>query len=263
MKITEYTYPYHHITIDNFLPKELFDEINNSLYDIDCEIPRTDGEYKRFSNMPSCIPLVNDADVVDCNSIHWDSSVNYVNRTVDILNTTFYFNNFDKINQLHNNFIWRGYYEIARDSFRPHTDNAWRNLIQNEYYAGIIKGVIYFGKDDIDYSNYGTVLIDPKTNKIVKEVEFKPNRLIIFDTRDDSLHATDYHGEFIETADFMKLYNNEQLKKTVSPLNQKRFSFNIEYCAKSELPLKEVEQLYNTINYPNSRILEWWMKKPR
>ena len=262
MIISEYYKPYHHIVIDNFLPTDIFKRINDDLYKIKCEIPRVDGEFERFSSSyPSCTPLthgISEFEYIDW-KLHDEYTVlvlNYINDIFDFSNPNKNYDNLEKIKTTLDGFYWSGYYEIGRDSFQPHTDNAWRNLIQDSYYAGIIKGVLYFGKEDIEYTNYGTILLNNSTRTFVKEVEFKPNRLILFDTRDDSLHATDYHSEMrsTETPIHINLLSN-----TTTQLEKKRFSFNIEYRAFDDLSLDAVRDMYNNIEYPNSRILERWM----
>ena len=252
MKIIEYKFPYHHITIDDFLPNDLFNKINNDLYDIECKIPSDDTGFERFSTWPACVPLssgMGDYEYIDwsLHDGHKMSVINYINNFFDFKGTSL-------SEKLSNNFDWSGYFEIARDSFHPHTDNAWPNLIEDAFYAGIIKGVLYFGKENINYINYGTILLHPRKQTFVKEVEFKPNRLILFDTRDDSFHATDYHNE-MKSKD--KVWSRDNIKK-FKKLEHKRFSFNIEYTANDGLPMEEVHQLYKDINYPNSFILKQW-----
>ena len=261
MKVTEYKKPYHHVVVDDFLPKNIFNEINNKLYDIDCEIPSVT-DFERFSELPACVPLtpkVGDNDFIDweLHDKYAGTSINYIDEFFDFSNPLKNYDKSEKIKTITDKFHWTGYYEIGRDSFRPHTDNAWRNLEDDLYYAGIIKGVLYFGKEDIDYTNYGTVLLNPDTFTFAKEVEFKPNRLILFDTRDDSLHATDYHKEMRAT---QAPINETEFSKTTTQLEHKRFSYNVEYRAIDTLSLEEVANLYNKIEYPNARLLEWWMK---
>ena len=266
MKITEYKEPYHHIMIDDFLPNDLYEEVKNSLYNIECDIPSVEPPYERFSMWPACVPL--GIDIGEHGYINWDDSDNYTTIVTNYISNFFGFSNISKnydnshkIKTISDKFKWTGYYEIARDSFEPHTDNAWDNLINDEYYAGIIKGVLYIGKDDIDYTNYGTILLDNKTRTFSKELEFKPNRLILFDTRDDTLHATDYHQEMRNTD---KMVHKVNLSKKATQLQQKRFSFNIEYRADEEnLTPDDVSQIYKTIEYPNSKILEWWIRGKR
>lgn len=262
MVIKEYTEPYHHIVIDDFLPKNLYEEIKNCLYAIDCGVPEIGDYTQRFGEIPACVPV--GSNVGNNGYIEWNDSDKYIHILTEYIENFFEFsdpsknyNNSQKIKTISNKFKWSGYYEIARDSFAPHTDNAWLNLINDKYYAGIIKGVVYFAEEGVDYTNYGTILFDNKSKTFVKEVEFIPNRLILFDTRDDSLHATDYHGEMRSTdvGRFRDLVSNK-----TTQLKEKRFSFNIEYHAdQKNLSPDEVDKLYKDIEYPNARILEWWI----
>ena len=251
MKLHGFNEPYHHIIIDDFLPEKLYHTINNELHQLKCEIPSVEPPFKRFSDQPSCVPLKVLQPGVEY--IDWNKHDYYE----DILKS--YLTNFFHILDNHNNhnFKWRGYFEIGRDSFHPHEDNAWENLRMDDYYTGIIKGVLYFANENIDYTNYGTILLNPKTRTFVKELEFKANRLILFDTRDDSTHGTDYHGEMRGNTPFVK----EEAAKTTTQLKEKRFTFNIEYCADQNLTNSQVESLYNKIKYPNARMLEWWIKR--
>ena len=257
MKVHGFNEPYHHIIIDDFLPEKLYHTINNELHQLKCEIPSVEPPFKRFSEDASCVPLLGlNPDILKdlkagVKYVDWNKHDYYVDILFSYLTNFFHILN----NRNNHNFKWNGYFEIGRDSFHPHEDNAWENLRLDDYYAGIIKGVLYFANENVDYTNYGTILLNPKTRTFVKELEFKANRLILFDTRDDSTHGTDYHGEMRGNTPFVK----EEAAKTTTQLKEKRFTFNIEYCADQNLTNSQVESLYNKIKYPNARMLEWWI----
>lgn len=247
MKVKEYNEPFHHLVIDDFLPKDVFNRISNKLHSIDCQSPDIPSDYKRYSGFPSCVPIMSEG---------FPPPGDYDCIRADILQESIELKNYFSKNitphleLIEKNFHYKGYFEIARDSFHPHNDNALPNLHKDRYYAGVIKGVLYFAKEDIEYENYGTFLYDIKSEQKVKEIEYVPNRVIMFDTGEYTYHSTDYHSEYNN----ITFHRNNV--KPPSKLKEKRFSFNFELSALDELHHEYVEKLYSDINYPNSYLLK-------
>ena len=75
----------------------------------------------------------------------------------------------------------------------PHNDDYNVNKLSNPG-AGVIKVLIYIGKEGIDYSNYGTKLYDKKLN-FIKEVPYVSGNGFAFTPNKDSYHGTDFKGK--------------------------------------------------------------------
>ena len=74
----------------------------------------------------------------------------------------------------------------------PHTDDYEELKIYN---AGIIKLLVYLGKNDTDYSDWGTKLYQSAdTDSFSKEISYVPGDAFIFAPNKDTWHGTDFNN---------------------------------------------------------------------
>jgi hypothetical protein len=225
--IRKYTEPFNYIVIDNFIPIRQYNLIKEMWFENRDKINDFQKNSKTLSDDNIPTPGVN--------LFHSDT-----NLGLDILLPYI-----EKLDIKIPDFEFQMYPEVSISSFLPHTDDAMSVYNMKQVFTGIVKGLFYIGDEELEYDNLGTVFYSNETKKICKEVEFVPNRLLLFDVYKDSWHGTNFFNEF-STYDIGDKFRDNHEKNCKIIENSYRYTFNIEYICKSKILGSEV---FDNINY--------------
>lgn len=113
----------------------------------------------------------------------------------------------------------------------PHTDDLEKaaedaKVFTHDVTSGIYKGLVFLGRPNLDYTNYGTCFFEPWIEGVdegiphkwchqVKlkhgfEIPFIPGNGFLFGTNSESYHGTDYRGTAINNRVTLTLEYHEQ-----------------------------------------------------
>ena len=181
MKIIDNKNPYQHLELIEFFT----DKENDILYDL-C-VNALDKEEYNTRNLFIVKGAYED---------EYDTSVGMLGLDIPEEITNNIKSNLEEISKFYNiRGNWQFCFNVSDPEgfLSPHTDDYHVNKLSNPE-AGVIKVLIYIGKQNIDYSEYGTKLYNDQYN-FKKEIIFKPGNGLAFTPNKDSYHGTDFKGK--------------------------------------------------------------------
>jgi Rps23 Pro-64 3,4-dihydroxylase Tpa1-like proline 4-hydroxylase len=199
--------PYPHIVLDDFLSDGFYNDLyidNKNLYHNYGKKFETDFEKNKWisknTQLPNKIKIIID----ELNSENWIKNLSNLSSIESIFST--------KVGNSH----LANYHEMKNKGYLgPHVDHSDDPDTGNPHVLNIL---LYLSKDWKEDWGGSTLLFDKNGKKIIKEVQYKPNRAIIF------LHTPySFHG-------VKEIFND----------NHVRSSIYVDYYSKSTDPYKSI-----------------------
>ena len=200
--------PFPHIVIDNFLSKEFFESLdlaNKNINENNGKKFQTDFEKNKWISKNTELPIKIKMIIDELNSELWTNNLSELSKIETVFSTKT--GNIDLAN----------YHEMKDGGYLgPHVDHSDDPDTGSPHVLNLL---LYLSKEWSDQWGGSTLLFDKKGKNIIKEVEYKPNRAIIF------LHTPySFHG----------------VKEILDNKNT-RSSIYVDYYSNSKNPYKNIK----------------------
>lgn len=183
MNITTYEYPFKHIVVDGFIPTNMSQDLFSCCNAIDY----LSIDFTRDGTQQDSIEMFRNSKNLNPLSIENQTYIeNQVDRVSRLFTDVYDSKNYgwsmsaNEANRFYGNFL------------TPHTDDPVE-IKARGWNPPLLRCLLYIADYKVDYPHYGTkIYTDSNRSTYVKEVEFVPSRLLMFECTDKSWHGTDY-----------------------------------------------------------------------
>lgn len=203
--------PFPHIVVDNFLSKEFYENLDiehNNTYQDNGKKFQTDFEKNKWISKNTELPIKIKMIIDELNDEKWIKNLSKLSTIDSVFSTKT--GNTDLAN----------YHEMKDKGYLgPHVDHSDD---PNTGYPHVLNLLLYLSKEWSNEWGGSTLLFDKNGKKIIKEVEYKPNRAIIFLHTPYSFHGVKeiLKGNTIRSSIYVDYYS-----KSTNPYNNIKLNF--------------------------------------